>query len=199
MLRSARWATELLAPWVWVLTLPLALAWDATGHRWLPALSWGLLIAVTGSLIPMAVIVRGARRGEWDGHHVTNRAGRRVPLLVAGLSLGRGFVVLLAGGAPAALVALAASMLASLVVAVAITFGWKFKISLHAAVASAAVVVLTLTYGPWALLLALLVAWVAWSRVALRDHTAPEVLAGLAMGVVVGGGGYWVLLAALTA
>jgi hypothetical protein len=59
--------------------------------------------------------------------------------------------------------------------------------------------VLTLTYGPWALLLALLVAWVAWSRVALRDHTAPEVLAGLTMGVVVGGGGYWVLLAALTA
>ncbi|WP_442788238.1 hypothetical protein [Amycolatopsis sp. NBC_01286] len=61
MLRSARWATELLAPWVWVLALPLALAWDATGHRWLSALSWGLLIAVTGSLIPMAVIVR---RGE---------------------------------------------------------------------------------------------------------------------------------------
>jgi membrane-associated phospholipid phosphatase len=84
------------------------------------------------------------------------------------------------------------------VVAVAITFGAKFKISLHAAVASAAVVVLALTYGPWALLLAVLVAWVAWSRVALRDHTTPEVLAGLLMGVVVGGGGYWALLTALT-
>jgi hypothetical protein len=39
---------------------------------------------------------------------------------------------------------------------------------------------------------------VAWSRVALRDHTTPEVLAGLLMGVVVGGGGYWALLTALT-
>lgn len=198
MSRSARWATEVLAPWVWVLTLPLAVAWAATGHRPLPTLSWGLLISVTGSLIPMAVIVRGAKRGKWDGHHVTNRAGRRVPLLFAGLSLGLGFVVLLAGGAPAQLVALAASMLASLVVAVAITFGAKFKISLHAAVAASAVVVLTLTYGPWALLLCPLVAWVAWSRVRLRDHTTPEVLAGLLMGVVVGGGGYWALLTALS-
>lgn len=198
MLRSARWATELLAPWVWVLALPLALAWDATGHRWLSTLSWGLLIAVTGSLIPMAVIVRGAKRGKWDGHHVRDRTGRRVPLLIAGLSLGLGFVVLLVGAAPAALVALAASMLVSLLATVAVTFGAKFKISLHAAVAAAAVVVLTLTYGPWALPLALPVAWVAWSRVALRDHTAPEVLAGLAMGVVVGGGGYWALLTALT-
>ena len=198
MLRFARLATEVLAPWVWVLTLPLAVAWAATGHRPLAALGWGLLISVTGSLVPMAVIVRGARRGKWDGHHVTNRAGRRVPLLVAGVSLGLGFVVLLAGGAPAQLVALAASMLASLMVAVAITFGAKFKISLHAAVASAAVVVLALTYGPWALLLALPAAWVAWSRVALRDHTTPEVLAGLLMGVVVGGGGYWALLTALS-
>ncbi len=198
MLRFARLATEVLAPWVWVLTLSVAVAWDATGHRPLPTLCWGLLIAVTGSLIPMAVIVRGAKRGKWDGHHVTNRTGRRIPLLVAGASLGLGFVVLLAGGAPAPLVALAASMLASLVVAVAITFGAKFKISLHAAVASAAVVVLALTYGPWALLLALPAAWVAWSRVALRDHTTPEVLAGLLMGVVVGGGGYWALLTALT-
>ncbi|MEV6877696.1 hypothetical protein [Amycolatopsis sp. NPDC051128] len=198
MSRSARWATELLAPWVWVLALPLAVAWAATGHRVLPALGWGLLISVTGSLIPMAVIVHGAKRGKWDGHHVTNRAGRRVPLLFAGVSLGLGFVALLAGGAPARLVALAASMLASLVVAVAVTFGAKFKISLHAAVASSAVVVLTLTYGPWALLLAVAVAWVAWSRVELRDHTTPEVLAGLLMGVVVGGGAYWVLLTALS-
>jgi hypothetical protein len=198
VLRFARLATEILAPWVWVLTLPLAVAWSATGHRPIPALSWGLLISVTGSLLPMALIVRGAKRGRWDGHHVTDRAGRRVPLLFAGLSLGVGFAVLLVGGAPAPLIALAASMLASLVVAVAITFGAKFKISLHAAVASAAVVVLTLTYGPWLLLLAVLVAWVAWSRVALRDHTTPEVLAGLLMGVVVGGGGYWALLTALT-
>ena len=171
MLRSARWATEVLAPWVWVLTLPLAVAWAATGHRALPALSWGLLISVTGSLIPMAVIVRGAKRGKWDGHHVTNRAGRRVPLLFAGASLGLGFVVLLAGGAPPQLVALAASMLASLVVAVAITFGAKFKISLHAAVARRPRRGADPDVRPVGAAAVALVAWVAWSRVrAARPH-----------------------------
>ncbi|MFI5587111.1 hypothetical protein ACIA5G_18835 [Amycolatopsis sp. NPDC051758] len=111
---------------------------------------------------------------------MTNRAGRRVPPAVAGVSLGLGFVVLPAGGAPAELVTLAASMPASLVVA--ITLGAKFKISLHAAAASAAVVVvvvlllllLTLTYGPWALLPALLVAWVTWSAVAVTGCCSPR-------------------------
>lgn len=196
MQRFARWGTELLAPWVWVLGLPLAVAWVATG-RIGPTLLWGLLVAVTGSLIPMAVIVRGARKGKWDGHHVTNRAGRAVPLLVAGVSLGAGFVVLVAWHAPDEIIALAASMLASLVVSVAITFGFKFKISLHAAVAVSALVVLLFTYGPWAWALLPLVAWVCWSRVKLGDHTLAEVLSGTVMGLLVGGFGFWLILLAI--
>ncbi|SDZ09491.1 PAP2 superfamily protein [Amycolatopsis xylanica] len=196
MHRFARWGTELLAPWVWVLGLPLAVAWMATG-RVGPTLLWGLLVAVTGSLIPMAVIVRGARKGKWDGHHVTNRAGRAVPLLVAGISLGTGFVVLVVWHAPDEIIALAASMLASLVVSVAITFGFKFKISLHAAVAVSALVVLIFTYGPWAWVLLPLVIWVCWSRVELGDHTRSEVLSGAVMGLVVGGFGFWAILAAI--
>lgn len=144
----------------------------------------------------MAVIVRGARRGKWDGRHVSDRAGRRVPPLIPGRSLGLGFVVLPERHAPAALVSPAASMLVSLPVTDVITVGAKVKISRHAAVAAAAVVVPTPTYGPWALPPALPVAWVVWPRIALRDHTSPEVLAGSVMGVVVGGGGYWGPLAA---
>ncbi|WP_370943049.1 phosphatase PAP2 family protein [Amycolatopsis sp. cg5] len=185
-----------------MLGLPLAVAWMATG-RVGPTLLWGLLVAVTGSLIPMAVIVRGARKGNsdapqrWDGHHVTNRAGRAVPLLVAGISLGAGFVVLVVWHAPDEIIALAASMLASLVVSVAITFGFKFKISLHAAVAVSALVVLIITYGPWAWVLLPLVVWVCWSRVELGDHTPAEVLSGAVMGLVVGGLGFWAILAAI--
>jgi membrane-associated phospholipid phosphatase len=143
------------------------------------------------------VIVRGARRGRWDGHHVTNREDRVVPLVTAGASLVVGMLLLLVGGAPHQMIALTLSMFASLVVSTVITFGLSWKISLHAAVAFAAVVVLALTRGPWLLLLALAATLVAWSRVELGDHTAAQVLAGSLMGVVVGGGTYWALEALL--
>ncbi|WP_329788919.1 hypothetical protein V1227_31580 [Lentzea sp. DG1S-22] len=189
--KVARGATEVLAPWVWVVLLPFVVA-AATESFW-KTLLWGCVVAVTASIIPMAVIVRGARKGRWDGHHVTNREGRAVPLITAGASLTAGTVVMVLGGAPRSVLALAGSMVVSLVVTIAITFGLRWKISLHAAVAWAAVVTLTIVHGPWWLLLALPAALVAWSRVELGDHTTAQVLAGSVMGVVVGGGSFWLL------
>ncbi|SDN80514.1 hypothetical protein [Lentzea jiangxiensis] len=189
--KVARGATEVLAPWVWVVLLPFVVA-AATESFW-KTLLWGFVVAMTASIIPMAVIVRGARRGRWDGHHVTNREGRVVPLVTAGASLTAGTVVMVLGGAPRSVLALAGSMFASLVVTIAITFGLRWKISLHAAVAWAAVVTLTVVHGPWWLLIALPAALVAWSRVELGDHTTAQVLAGSVMGVVVGGGSFWLL------
>ncbi|MEU0884564.1 hypothetical protein ABZ345_38740 [Lentzea sp. NPDC005914] len=189
--KVARGATEVLAPWVWVILLPFAVA-AATEGIW-KTLLWGFVVAVTASVIPMAVIVRGARKGKWDGHHVTNREGRLVPLVTAGASLAAGTVIMVLGHAPANMLALAGSMFASLIVSMAITFGLKWKISLHAGVAWAAVVTMAIVYGPWMLLIALPAALVAWSRVELGDHTTAQVLAGTAMGVIVGGGSFWLL------
>ncbi|GAB3745105.1 hypothetical protein GCM10027598_80990 [Amycolatopsis oliviviridis] len=195
--RLARIATEVLAPWVWVLGLPLIVAWKVTGHHFGETLLWGLIVGVTGSLIPMAVIVRGARKGKWDSHHVTDRAGRLVPFAVCIGSLAAGFVVLIAGGAPHEMIALAAAELVCLVAALAITFGLKFKISMHAMVAAGAAVMLIRVYGPWLALVFLGVGWVCWSRVELGDHTKAEVAAGTTAGVVLGGGVYLLLEAVL--
>jgi len=196
--RLARIATEVLAPWVWVLGLPLVVAWKVTGYRFGETVLWGLIVGVTGSLIPMAVIVRGAKKGKWDSHHVTDRAGRLVPFAVCIGSLAAGFGILIAGGAPHEMIALAAAELVCLVAALAITFGFKFKISMHAMVAAGAAVMLIRVYGPWLALLFLAVGWVCWSRVELGDHTRAEVTAGTAAGVVLGGGTYLVLVAILT-
>ncbi|MDT8910920.1 hypothetical protein [Amycolatopsis sp. PS_44_ISF1] len=195
--RLARVATELLAPWVWVLGLPLVVAWQVTGHHFGETLLWGLLVGVTGSLIPMAVIVRGAKKGKWDGHHVTNRAGRLVPFAACIGSLALGFIVLLVGNAPHEMIALAAAELACLVVALAITFALKYKISMHAIVAAGATVMLMKVYNPWLAVLFLAVAWVCWSRVELKDHTTSQVTTGAVTGVVLGGGVYLALAAAL--
>ncbi|WP_414942456.1 hypothetical protein [Amycolatopsis sp. cmx-11-51] len=196
--RLARIATEVLAPWVWVLGLPLIVAWKVTGYHLGETVLWGLIVGVTGSLIPMAVIVRGARQGKWDSHHVTDRAGRLVPFAVCIGSLAAGFVTLIAGGAPHEMIALAAAELVCLVAALAITFGFKFKISMHAMVAAGAGVMLIRVYGPWLALVLLGVGWVCWSRVELGDHTRAEVTAGMTAGVVLGGGVYLLLETVLT-
>jgi hypothetical protein len=49
----ARLLTQLFAPWVIVMMLPLAVAWQAT-HALGPTILWGVLIALTSSVLPMA-------------------------------------------------------------------------------------------------------------------------------------------------
>lgn len=181
----ARLITEICSPAVVVLLLPFAVAWPATGHRVAPTAGWGLLVATFSSVLPMAFIVWGARRGEWEGHHIRNREGRLVPLL-AGLgctAVGLGLLLLL--HAPRQVIGLDVAMMVTLSACVLITQWWK--ISLHATVAGSAVAVLTLLYGAAMLGLLLVLLLITWSRVRLADHTVGQVVAGAVLGPVLGG------------
>jgi membrane-associated phospholipid phosphatase len=73
-----------------------------------------------------------------------------------------------------------------------ITRWWK--ISVHAAVAGGAVVMLAFVYGPWMLSLALLAALVCWARVEVEDHTPAQVTLGVLVGPVVGGATFFAML-----
>jgi membrane-associated phospholipid phosphatase len=64
-----------------------------------------------------------------------------------------------------------------------VTLWWKT--SVHAAVAAGAGTVLPLVFGPALLAVWPLVALIAWSRVQVGDHTPAQVLAGIALGIVV--------------
>jgi membrane-associated phospholipid phosphatase len=183
--RAARIVTEVLSPAVVVVALLLAVTWHATGHDIWPTLGWGVLIAVFFSVLPMAFLVRGARRGRWDGHWVRDRAHRTVPLLMCLASGLAGMAIMLLGGAPREVIALAWAMILTLVACLVITRWWK--VSVHATVAGGAVAMVTLLYGPWLLLLAVLVALVCWARVAVADHTVAQVVVGAVLGPVVGG------------
>ncbi|CAM3956163.1 hypothetical protein KIPE111705_33290 [Kibdelosporangium persicum] len=184
-LRLARIVTEVLSPATIVVLLPFAVAWNATGHRVLATILWSLVVAVFFSVLPMAFIILGARRGKWDGHWVRERERRFVPLTMCLLSALAGLAILLVWDAPADVVALAWSMVTVLIVCVIITKWWK--VSLHATVAGGAVATVVLIYGWVMALLAPLVALVAWARVKVRDHTAAQVVVGALLGPVVGG------------
>lgn len=184
-LRIAALTTEVLAPWVVIVLLSLGMSLKATDFRVGPAVLWALVVAVFSAGVPMAFIARGARRGEYDTHHVNNRAGRTVVFLVCLASTAIGLTILLLGAAPRAMVVMTLAMLACLVVTAVITAAAKWKISMHAAVSAGGVAMLTFLYGPAALALLALVALVSWSRVALGDHTPGQVTAGAAAGFAV--------------
>ena len=95
-------------------------------------------------------------------------------------SVAIGLALLVGLGAPGELSGYISCMLGSVAVLAAITTVWK--ISIHCAVASGSVTILTLLFGPWLAPAYLLVALTAWSRVVLKDHTAAQVIAGSVLG-----------------
>ncbi len=187
---TARILTEVLAPWVIVIAIPFAVTWQST-HRAVTTVGWGVVVALTSSVIAMAVIVWGARHGRWDGHHVRNREDRAVPFVVLIACTAAGGTALILAHAPAPVTALDISMIVSLLVTGAVTTRWK--ISIHAAVAAGAAGAAAITYGPAFVLLAVPAAGVAWSRVRLGDHTTAQVITGLATGALIGSGLYGLL------
>jgi hypothetical protein len=95
-------------------------------------------------------------------------------------SVATGLILLAVLGAPALLTGYLAFMLASVAVLAAITLVWK--ISIHCAVAAGSVTILALVYGPLVFCGYLLVGLLGWSRIAVRDHTTPQVVSGSVLG-----------------
>jgi len=125
-------------------------------------------------------ISRGVRRGRWDDRYVGAKRPRLIVLSFIIASVGIGLALLVGLGAPGELSGYIGCMLGSVAVLAAITTVWK--ISIHCAVASGSVTILTLLFGPWLVPAYLLVALTAWSRVVLKDHTAAQVIAGSVLG-----------------
>ena len=177
----ARRCTAALEPTNWLIVTLVAVGWHADGRA---GLGWGLLAAVFAGVIPAAFLSYGVRRGLWGDRTVGARRPRLIVLGFITGSVAAGLVVLLVAGAPRLLTGYLAFMLGSVAVLAAITFLWK--ISIHCAVASGSVAILAFTYGPLVLLGYVLVALLCWSRVALGDHTVPQVIAGSVLGAGAG-------------
>lgn len=180
--RAAQRITDGFEPKNWIIVLTLLVGWGVAG---LAGVGWGILGAVFAAVVPVLFITFGIRRGTWADRHLGVRQQRLVVMVFIIGSVVTGTLLMSALGAPMAMVALIAAMVATLLVLLAITTVWK--VSVHAAVSSGSVLILTLTFGPWLLLGYALVAVVGWSRVELRDHTVAQVAVGTAVGALVAG------------
>jgi membrane-associated phospholipid phosphatase len=173
----AQRCTYWLEPKNWLIVTVIAIGWHADGRA---GLGWGLLAALFTAVLPTLFITYGVRRGRWSDRTVGARRPRLVVLAFIVASVATGLILLLVLGAPRLLTGYLAFMLASVAVLAAITAVWK--ISIHCAVASGSVAILAFTYGPLVLCGYALVALLGWSRVALKDHTVAQAVAGAVLG-----------------
>ena len=174
---AAEWVTYLLEPKNWIIATVIAVGWHADG---VAGLGWGLLAAFFAAILPTVFITRGIRRGRWDDRNVGGKRARLVVLSFITVSVATGLILLVALGAPPQLTGYFGCMLVSIAALAAITTVWK--VSIHCAVASGSVTLLSLLYGSWLVPAYLLVALTAWSRVAVKDHTTAQVIAGCVLG-----------------
>lgn len=179
--RWARWASEAGAPAVLAAVVPLVVGASSGGWRGLGLAALGAVVAVGPGL---ALVLHLVRTGRVVGHHLPHRGDRPRVLGAAlvGVVVAAGLVAAL--GAPRELVVLMTAMAVLLGVLAVASLRWK--VSLHAATATASFVALVSALGPWALLGAPLVLLVCWSRLALSAHTRGQVVAGGLAGLVAG-------------
>jgi membrane-associated phospholipid phosphatase len=173
----ARRVTYWLEPKNWLIVTVVAIGWHVDGRA---GVGWGLLAALFTAVLPTVFISYGVRHGRWSDRNVGGRRPRLVVLAFITASVAAGLLVLLVAGAPRLLTGYLAFMLASVAVLALVTVVWK--ISIHCAVASGSVAILALTFGPLALCGYVLVALLGWSRVAVKDHTVAQVVAGAVLG-----------------
>ena len=176
----AQKVTDGLEPKNWILAVTILVGWQVDR---LAGIGWGLLGALFAAVIPIMFIKVGMKHGRWADRHVGVKQHRLIVMVFIIASVSTGIALLIGLGAPRTMTALIGAMLTTLAALMAITTAWK--ISVHAAVSSGAVAMLTVVYGPIALAGYTLVALVGWSRIALRDHTCGQVLAGAILGAAV--------------
>lgn len=189
--RVARVATEVFAPAVFAAAMPLIIALHSTAPAIGAGIGWALLAVFFCSVVPYGIIWLGVRRGRLTDHHIGVREQRRMPLVYGLLSVLVGLALLIAVGAPRALVAMVVVMFAVLLIVTAINQAWK--LSAHAAVTAGSVAVLVIVFGPALVPSAALVALVGWSRVRLGDHTVSQVVAGAFAGLLIAAPTYLLL------
>ena len=182
--RVARLVGEVLSPPPIIVALAFAVAWASSPTPGMAVL-WGAIAAAFASVLPFTIILRGVRRGRLSDKNIGRREERIKFAVVALTSIGIGLGLLIALDAPTEMVGLLVALVVGIVWGWLITLWWK--ISVHAAIAAGAATVLVLVFGPALLAVWPLVALIAWSRVQVGDHTPAQVLAGVALGIVVNG------------
>lgn len=179
--RLARTATEIAQPPL-VLSVLLVLA-SLLSDQWVVSISSGVIAALFICLVPFAAVLVLARRGRLTDHHVGDKNQRRPVMLWTLGSALVGCAILSVIGAPQPVWGLIGGILCGIVALILISPIWK--LSGHALTLGGATASAVLMFGWLGLPFVVAAPLVCWSRVYLRDHSAPQVIVGFMTGIVV--------------
>lgn len=146
------------------------------------ALRLSIVAALTILVIPTIYTAILLKLGKISDPLFTVRAERRLLFLPMGIILVAGFFTMQIMGAPKIMISIGACGATGLAVAAIITRFWK--ISLHAGGLSGIAALALLVWPPSAIFAIPFVVGVCWSRVALKEHTPAQVIAGSLLGFI---------------
>lgn len=184
----AKLTTNVLNPFLASFVIIMLLAFRDTAST-TEALKWAAISIALSVLPVLATVIYLVRRKKLDGIFVNPRQQRTVIYFLASALGAVGYLLLWYFKAPELLAVTFATGLAAIVVFMGINFCWK--ISLHTAFVSGAVVVLIIVYGAIAAWTALLLPPVAWARMELKQHSVVQVAAGAVLAAVIVVGVFW--------
>jgi hypothetical protein len=180
-LRFARQVSNILAPATISLPFILLVAFYQTTNK-LSALIYSCITLFFLSVGPLLFIIVGVRLGKLSDIDVSRRSQRVGPFIFGIISATVGCLVLALLNGPRNLQTVMIMTVFSGTIMMIITLWWK--ISMHASSLGGVATMLTVLYGGIMLPLFALLVLVSWSRVALRRHTVPQVIAGSLTGIV---------------
>jgi hypothetical protein len=180
-MKLAKLISDVINPFVVTFAVVVLLAFETAAPA--AALKW-LAIAIGLSVVPVFITVWIlVKLGRLDGLFANNRR-QRLNLYWAVIFWSVvASVVLHLLGAPVLLLATFVAGLSAIVVFMGINQLWK--ISLHTAFITGAVVIFILIYGAWAALSAVLVPAVAWARIKQKNHSPAQAVCGMALAAVI--------------
>jgi membrane-associated phospholipid phosphatase len=178
----ARWLSILGHPFVMVVAMVLGAALRFSAPR--EAVRTVALVALI-ALVPVALLmVRQVRSGSWANVDASNRA-ERPALFVVGIAALLALLGTTLALRPGSFLTRGTVGVLLMLAVCAVATKWV-KVSLHAAFGALAATTLLLLGSPAGWLLFAVLPLLAWSRLALRRHTASEVVAGLLVGLAFG-------------
>ncbi len=155
----------------------------------LEAIAWWCIYLIFSTVIPLADLTWRRKTGRISDWHISRREERPVPMLFGIFYALLGIVTLYLLGAPEVLKACMVTGLATGVIALLITLGWKISLHTMGDTLLATLIALVFKqpwYSPLNVLMALAVIMTGVSRRYLRKHTVPQIIGGAVLGASLG-------------